>query len=604
MMDSITRLSFLPLDGDAPAHLELDSLPSFRAVATVVERAFRPFAIMGLEICEISASESLDDSGSGIHLLYIYGHAWLDNDALMTAVKTGMNSRVQSVVSLLTEILDDVDCDQLVIIFDCCHAAAAQATTKAFNPRLTVYGCGTEEKAIALTQENSSRLSLAFEEKLAMAPQSVNLTEVARAAAASLEADDVIRGQTVTVEAEHPPIQLTRKSKSPTSKRSTTVRRIRNKLVAVGGLVVAAMIAGGWFLRTHTLVQVDVGDLNTIATDIRIVGTLETPSRNGSKGVVEKSVSGTHVRFWVPSDNIVLRVVADFSDGESRGLALHQQLEPTLNFLDKMVTWKLPSADAVTAHPGMAYVPAAQWFTGREREPVSNDTTYWIDIRPPTLTEYLQAADRLIDQGTLRRADSLIFTARLNAAAINATGLEQLKELSGDLGAIFGALEAGTTEQVAAPGELALGLGDLACDDCPAPMTRIEAQLYCESRSMSLPTDRQWELAVRGIDGRTFPWGDQFDHKKANVPGLPDKGDPSPALKPVEDFALELSPFGLYDTVGNAGDWVINTQGAYEAVYMGATYRYNPEDATAFRLLPYTEETSLVREITARCVAG
>jgi len=36
---------------------------------------------------------------------------------------------------------------------------------------------------------------------------------------------------------------------------------------------------------------------------------------------------------------------------------------------------------------------------------------------------------------------------------------------------------------------------------------------------------------------------------------------------------------------------------------MGATYRYNPEDATVFRLLPVTDSDYLVQEITARCVS-
>ena len=63
------------------------------------------------------------------------------------------------------------------------------------------------------------------------------------------------------------------------------------------------------------------------------------------------------------------------------------------------------------------------------------------------------------------------------------------------------------------------------------------------------------------------------------------------------------SPFGLIDTVGNAGDWVVNVSGSYENIYMGATYRFNPEDATAFRMLPVTETDILVREITVRCAA-
>lgn len=71
----------------------------------------------------------------------------------------------------------------------------------------------------------------------------------------------------------------------------------------------------------------------------------------------------------------------------------------------------------------------------------------------------------------------------------------------------------------------------------------------------------------------------------------------------MDAYKEQLSPFGLIDTVGNAGDWVVNDIGSYERVYMGATYRYNPEDATAFRLLPVTDSDYLIREITVRCVA-
>ena len=39
-------------------------------------------------------------------------------------------------------------------------------------------------------------------------------------------------------------------------------------------------------------------------------------------------------------------------------------------------------------------------------------------------------------------------------------------------------------------------------------------------------------------------------------------------------------------------------------VYMGATYRFNPEDATAFRMLPVTDSDYLFREITTRCVVA
>jgi len=121
---------------------------------------------------------------------------------------------------------------------------------------------------------------------------------------------------------------------------------------------------------------------------------------------------------------------------------------------------------------------------------------------------------------------------------------------------------------------------------------------------MRLPSALEWELAVRGVDGRVYPWGNRFDDTRANVPGLPQKGDASPALKPVDAYRQHRSPFGLFDTVGNAGDWVENDRSGYERVYMGATYRFNPEDATAFRMLPVTDSDYLVREITARCVSA
>ena len=50
----------------------------------------------------------------------------------------------------------------------------------------------------------------------------------------------------------------------------------------------------------------------------------------------------------------------------------------------------------------------------------------------------------------------------------------------------------------------------------------------------------------------------------------------------MHEHADSPSPFGLIDLVGNAGDWVVNESSSHERVFMGATYRFEPEDATTF----------------------
>ena len=86
-------------------------------------------------------------------------------------------------------------------------------------------------------------------------------------------------------------------------------------------------------------------------------------------------------------------------------------------------------------------------------------------------------------------------------------------------------------------------------DDHPVLLvTFAEAEAYCAWRGARLPTAAELEKAMRGRDGRVYPWGDVWDASKLNT-AVHDQRD----VEPVAGYSS--GPYGHHDLAGLAFHW-------------------------------------------------
>ncbi len=113
------------------------------------------------------------------------------------------------------------------------------------------------------------------------------------------------------------------------------------------------------------------------------------------------------------------------------------------------------------------------------------------------------------------------------------------------------------------------------------PVTGVDwqdAHRYCAWLGKRLPTEAEWEKAARGTEGFEYPWGNQWDIKKANAAG---GHGWEQGVAPVGSYENGKSPYGVYDMAGNVMEWVEDWYQPYPSPNAPATAPNNLKQKVA-----------------------
>ncbi len=236
---------------------------------------------------------------------------------------------------------------------------------------------------------------------------------------------------------------------------------------------------------------------------------------------------------------------------------------PTIEFLRELWTWPAPEVVHGTGkYAGMVKVRRGRFIYGQGDKPGEArieeiEKDFWIDRLPVTnalYLEFLKAKDPKNENRWINHGDSRI--------------------KSGGMG---------------------LKLQDPKYADHPVVGVMWHgANEFAKAVGKRLPTEQEWEKAARGVDGRVYPWGDNFSTANCNTAesGIGD-------TTVVGAYANGVSSAGALDMAGNVLEWTA-TDGERAKVLRGGCWDFNSDRARcASRNRNYPDDTIVI--ISFRC---
>ena len=125
-----------------------------------------------------------------------------------------------------------------------------------------------------------------------------------------------------------------------------------------------------------------------------------------------------------------------------------------------------------------------------------------------------------------------------------------------------------------------------------------EAEAFARWAGKQLPSEKQWERADRGTDGREFPWGNDFDKKKCNSV---ESGIGTTTR--VTRYPNGISPSGCYDMAGNVWEWTSSWYDPSEnyKILRGGSY-YDTRRVASCYYSTWGAPSNIGKNIGFRCV--